>query len=341
MANGPGDPGTRKKRATIWEVAKLAGVSHQTVSRYLKGNGGMKPSTRARVEQAVAELDYRPDLIARSMRTRRSNRIAIVLPELTNFVPIPILRGASAAAHEAGYTTDVVGLEGDESRRAEGALTLLDTGQAEGVLSFTPLGDLANRAPDATPIVVFGEYDDQMHARGDLADGAPAEEIVRHLAELGHRRLLHVAGSQDWASARNRRKAYVDTVEQLGLESYGVVDGDWSVRSGYDAARDLPSDSGVTAVFAANDFVALGVIRGFQDRGVRVPEDVSVFGWDDEQFTQYFLPTMSTVRYDREALGRRAMLSLLAQVRREPEPSTALGKLYELVPRGSSGPAPS
>lgn len=340
MTSETGDSGTPKKRATIWEVARLAGVSHQTVSRYLKGNGGMKPATRARVEQAVAELDYRPNLIARSMRTRRSNRIAVVLPELTNFVPIPILRGASAAAHEAGYTTDVVGLEGDESRRAEGALALLDTGQAEGVLSFTPLADLANRAPDQTPIVVFGEFDDKMHSRGDLADGAPAEEIIRHLAELGHRRFLHVAGSQDWASARNRRGVYADTIEQLGLESFGIVDGDWSVRSGYEAARDLPADSRVTAVLAANDFVAMGVIRGFQDRGMRVPDDVSVFGWDDEQFTRYFLPTMSTVKYDRESLGRRAMLSLLAQVRGEPEPPVKLGKLFELIPRGSSGPAP-
>ncbi|MEV6790785.1 LacI family DNA-binding transcriptional regulator [Streptomyces sp. NPDC051320] len=340
MASDTGASGTRKKRATIWEVARLAGVSHQTVSRYLKGNGGMKPATKAKIDQAVAELDYRPNLIARSMRTQRSNRIAIVLPELTNFVPIPMLRGASAAAHEAGYMTDVVGLEGDASRRAEGALALLDTGQAEGLLSFTPLADAADRSGEQTPIVVFGEYDDNMHAQGELADGRPAAEIVRHLADLGHRRFLHVAGSQDWASARNRRKVYADTVEALGLESYGIVHGDWSVRSGYEAARELPADSGVTAVFAANDYVAMGVIRGFQDRGVRVPEEMSVFGWDNEQFTQYFRPTMSTVNYDREALGRQAMLSLLARVRGEEQPPGQLGKLFDLVPRGSSGPAP-
>lgn len=340
MMNDTGSPRTPKKRATIWEVARLAGVSHQTVSRYLKGNGGMKPTTKAKIDRAVAELDYRPNLIARSMRTRRSNRIAIVLPELINFVPIPILRGASAAAHEAGYLTDVVGLEGGESRRAEGVLSLLDAGQAEGILSFTPLADIVDRVADHTPVVVFGEYDDNMHALGALADGGPAGEIVRHLAELGHRRFLHVAGAQDWASARNRRKVYAETVASLGLESYGIVDGDWSVRSGYEAARDLPADSGVTAVLAANDYVAMGVIRGFQDRGVRVPEDVSVFGWDNEQFSQYFMPTMSTVAHDREALGRHAMLSLLAQVRREPPPPVWLGKRFDLLPRGSSGPAP-
>jgi LacI family transcriptional regulator len=340
MTSGTGASGARKKRATIWEVAQLAGVSHQTVSRYLKGDVGMRPMTREKIDRAVAELNYRPNLIARSMRTRRTNRIAIVLPELTSFVPTPMLRGAAVAAHEAGYITDVVGLEGDESRRAEGVLSLLETGQVEGVQSFTPLSDVAGRAADEEwPVVVFGEYDDNMRSRGELADGRAAGEIVRYLAGLGHRRLLHVAGSPDWASARNRRAVYAQTVEELGLESYGIVDGDWSVRSGYEAARGLPAGSGVTAVFAVNDYVAMGVIRGFQDRGLRVPEDVSVFGWDNQEFTAYFNPSISTVDLDREAMGRRAMQALLARIREETEPELQLDLDCRLVLRESSGPA--
>lgn len=329
-----------RKRATIWEVAKAAGVSHQTVSRYLRNEGGLRPATREKIDKAVAELDYKPNLVARSMRTRRTNRIAIVLPELTTFVPMPMLKGASGAARAAGYTTDVVGLEGDETRRAEGTLALLDSQQVEGVLSFTPLSDRVIEAAGDRPIVVYGEYDDRMHARGELADGKPAGMIVRHLAELGHRRFLHVAGSADWASALNRRLVYEQTIEELGLENYGVVDGDWSVASGYDAARDLPEGSGVTAVLAANDYVAMGVIRGFQDRGVQVPHEVSVFGWDNEQFTEYFRPSISTVAADREAIGRQAMCRLIALIREQPQPAIETGSLNTLVPRGSSGPAP-
>jgi DNA-binding LacI/PurR family transcriptional regulator len=339
-AAGPGassDP--ERKRPTIWEVAKRAGVSHQTVSRFLKNDSGMKPATRARIERAVAELDYRPNLMARSMRTQRSHRITIVLPELSGFVPIPLLRGASAAAHEAGYMTDVVGLEGGESRRTRGVLSLLETRQTDGVLSLVPLGDLAGgQGVGRRPVVVLGEYDDNLQSRGRLADGRPAEEILRHLADQGHRRFLHVAGSQDWASARNRRAVYMEAVERLGLESYGVVDGDWSVRSGYEAARDLPADSGVTAVLAANDYVAMGVLRGFQDRGTRVPEEMSVFGWDDEEFTRYFSPSISTVHINKEEVGRQSMLSLLALLRGEPEPESEVTDLFHLVPRGSSGP---
>jgi LacI family repressor for deo operon, udp, cdd, tsx, nupC, and nupG len=328
------------KRATIWEVARLAGVSHQTVSRYLRQDDGMRPDTRARVRQAIADLDYRPNLTARSMRTRRSNRIAIMLPALTTFAPMPVLNGAAAAAREAGYMTDVVSVEGDEGQRTESAMSLLDSGQAEGILSFAPLASGAEAMVRRPNLAVFGEYDDDMHARGTLADGRPAEHIIRHLAELGHRRFLHVAGSQDWVSARNRRAVYSETIAELGLESYGVVDGDWSVRSGYEAARDLPANSGVTAVLAANDYVAMGVIRGFQDNGVRVPEDVSVFGWDNEQFTQYFRPTMSTVNIDRQAVGRQAMLALIALIRNEPGPAPAADSMFDIIPRGSSGPAP-
>ncbi|MCI2422547.1 LacI family transcriptional regulator [Saccharopolyspora sp. K220] len=328
-----------KKRATIWEVARLAGVSHQTVSRYLKNDSGMRATTRTKIGQAIDELGYRPNLAARSMRTKRSNRIAVVLPELANFGPIPILHGASSIARAAGYMTDVIGIEGDEHHRTESAVALLESGQVDGILSFAPL------SPEFTestrkPIVVLDEYDDDMRSHGELANGDPAEEIIRHLAELGHRRFLHVSGSQDWTSARNRRAVYLEAIAKLGLESYGVVDGDWSVRSGYEAARDLPEDSGVTAVLAANDFVAMGVIRGFQDRGVRVPDEVSVFGWDNEQFTRYFMPTISTVDLDRDTLGRQAMLSLLALLGEEQPPSGPVAGRFKIVPRESSGPAP-
>ncbi|MEV6379740.1 LacI family DNA-binding transcriptional regulator [Streptomyces sp. NPDC051773] len=327
------------KRPTILDVAAHAGVSHQTVSRFLRGNGGMKPQTVARIEQAVAELDYRPNLVARSMRTRKSNRVTVVLPAMTTFVPSQILRGASAEAQAAGYLLDIVGLEGDERVRGDRVRALLDSGQAEGVLTFTPIGDLEKLGLDHTPTVVIGEYDDQMRSHGITADGEPAAMIIDHLVSLGHRRFVHVAGSTDWMSARKRREVYLRTVAERGLENYAVIDGDWSVRSGYDAAQGLSADSGVTAVLAANDDVAMGVIRGFQDRGWRVPEDVSVFGWDNQEFTAYFNPSISTVDLDREAMGRRAMRALLARIREESEPELHLDLDCRLVLRESSGPA--
>lgn len=331
--------GRAGKRATIWEVAGLAGVSHQTVSRYFRDDGGMKPSTREKVERAVTALGYRPDPVARSMRTKRSQRIAVVLPGLTSFVPGPILKGAAAAAREAGYTLDVVGLEGGERRRAEGVDALLAGRQADGVLSLAPLAD--DPGSGMRPVMVMGEYDDALHARGETADGRPVEEILRYFVGLGHRRFLHVAGPQEWNSARNRRTVYEEAVRRMGLESYGVLDGDWTVRSGCEAIRSLPNDSGVTAVLAANDHMALGVIRGLQDRGLTVPGQVSVFGWDDEEFGRYVAPAISTVHVDREAYGRQAMLALLALMRGERQPPIRVDGLFRVIPRGSSGPAPT
>jgi len=331
---------SRRKRVTIMQVADRAGVSHQTVSRYLRFNGGLKPATVQKIEAAIRNLDYKPDLIARSMRTRRTNRIAVVLPELTYFLPSPF-RGAAAAAHEAGYQVDVVSLEGDEARRRERVLSLMDSERVEGILSLTPLGDvLPQQSESGVPMLVMGEYDDKMRSTGAFADGAFAAEIVQHLADLGHRRFLHVAGSQDWASARNRRRVYIETVERLGLASYGVVGGQWSVQSGYQAARDLPANSGVTAIFAANDSVAFGVIRGLQDRGIRVPEDVSVVGWDNDELGRFLSPTLTTVELNLELIGRQAMQDLIARVENTEPPSFAHEVMGRLITRGSSGPAP-
>ena len=330
----------RPKRVTIMHVAELAGVSHQTVSRYLRFNGGLKPATVDKVEKAIHALDYRPDLIARSMRTRRSNRIAIVLPELTYFVPTPF-RGAASAAHEAGYQVDVVSLEGNEERRRERVLALMDRERVEGILSLTPLGDVLSPLPAlSVPTHVMGEYDEKMRSTGSIADGAFTAEVVQHLVDLGHRRFLHVEGNQGWASARNRRAVYLETIDRLGLESYGVVGGDWSVEAGYRAARDLAANSGVTAIVAASDFVAFGVVRGLQDRGIRVPDDVSVVGWDNEEIGRFLSPTLTTVELNLELIGRQAMLELIAQIEDREAPSFEHQVMGRLIARGSSGPAP-
>lgn len=336
------------KRATIFDVAAAAGVSHQTVSRYLKGNGGLRPATLEKVERAVADLHYRPNAIARSMRTRRSQRLAIVLPDLSHGAPVAMLRGASGVAHEAGYATDVIALEGGQAQRRERVLTLLDTTRPEGILSFAPLDGLERSAAlsDGTPVVVAEEFDDQMRSFGATATASAAEHVLDHLADLGHRHLLHVSGPAGWVSARNRREVFLAAAARRGLPVPVVHEGDWSVTCGYEAVRVLARDSPITGFFAANDFVALGVLRGLQDRGLHVPRDASVVGWDDESFAPWSAPGLSTVSVDRERLGRRAMGSLIAALQPDgvsAAPAVLDGgdALMHLVVRDSSGPAPA
>lgn len=330
------------RRPTIIQVARLAQVSHQTVSRYLRHNGGLKPDTVRRVEAAIEELGYRPNLVARSMRTRRTGRLAVLLPAPALLMPTRLLSAAAVVAHQAGFLMEVVSVEGGPEERSERAWELISSGQVEGVLSLSSLPGLSDqpRTASSAAFVVVGEYDDDLRGIGELADASVVGEIVEHLAGLGHRHFVHVAGPDAWSSARARRQVYTEVIERLGLVSHGVVDGDWSAQCGYDAVRALAEDSPVTAVIAANDPMATGAVRAALDRGWGVPQRLSVVGWDDLELGRFATPSLSSVVVDREEQGRVAMERLIALVRGEPEPEAARLPLNRLVLRESTGPAP-
>lgn len=326
------------RRPTIREVAKLAGVSHQTVSRYLRSDSTINETMQERIRQAIAQLDYRPNLVARAMRDRKSGRLALLMPSGIAVSSLEMLAGATAAAQEAGYSVEVVTVGGPAASRAERALELADHGIYEGILSVSVLPALRRRtASDATPIVVSADYDDQMRGVGELADAAASVEIIEHLARQGHRRFVHLAGDYAHASARSRRQVYLDTLQRLGLESYGVVDCDWLADRARRSMLDLPSDSGVTAVIAANDLLAAGAVRGALERGWDVPGDLSVSGWGNDPLGAVMMPSLTTIEMDHQRLGRRAIGRLLAVLRDEPVPEDEV-PLSSVVWRESTAP---
>lgn len=327
-----------QKRATIYDVAELAGVSHQTVSRYLRNNGGLKPATLARVESAVETLNYRPNLIARSMRTRQTGRMAILLPAATVSLPLRLMSAATATAHAAGFAIDVLSLEGAAAERIARAKELAESGEFEGILTLASLGD-EPLSTLTTSIVIVSNYDDEMRGVGALADGAACGEVVRLLVQLGHTQFLHLAGPQSYASARNRRKTFLESTARLGVAG-SVIDGDWSGAFGHDAIAALPADTEITAVVTGNDLVAMGAIRATLSRGWTIPKDLSVFGWNDEDFCRYTSPSLSTVAIDRERQGREAMERLIASVRGTEPPPPAPRSLHTVISRESTGPVP-
>jgi DNA-binding LacI/PurR family transcriptional regulator len=327
------------RRPTIMEVAQLAGVSHQTVSRYFRAPDGLKPATKARVDTAVQQLNYRPNLIARSMRTRRTGRLAVIVPALT-YSPARMLAGAMGAAHEAGYSVDVLSPEGGAGARTERLIELADSGQVEGIVSFAPVLPTVDAATsNGTMVVVSGDFDDEMRGIGELADASAVHELIRGLADRGHRRFLHVTGSLDFTSARARRDEYASAIAELGLESVDVIEGDWSAESGRAAILEADEQHRPTAVVAANDVVAAGVVRGAAERGWTVPRDLSVTGWDNQPLGRFLFPSLTSVETDLELLGRRAMRRLIVGLRGgEPEPGVA--RLTTVIWRESTGPAP-
>ncbi|WP_245665316.1 substrate-binding domain-containing protein [Actinoplanes subtropicus] len=186
------------------------------------------------------------------------------------------------------------------------------------------------------PVFVAGEPDD-VAAGGTHPHSQGLSALIDHLAGLGHARFLHVAGPPTHSSARNRRLAYEASMRRLGLHPTGIVDGDWTAASGYAAGRDLPVETGVTAVVAANDQMALGVMRALHERGLRVPDDVSVTGMDDIPESAYFWPPLTTVRLDFASEGEdalRQMLSRIDGIDRPPVPVQPA----ELVLRASTAP---
>ncbi|WP_432562264.1 LacI family DNA-binding transcriptional regulator [Kineococcus sp. SYSU DK003] len=328
------------KRATIYEVASLAGVSHQTVSRYLRHNGGLRPATTAKVEKAIAELNYRPNLVARSMRTRRTGRLAFLVPaSRLNILPLRLVSEAVAVGHASGFAIELIGLEGSGAERVARLEELAQSGQFEGLLSLGT-GAQGPAVSSATPLVTISNYDDELRGTGKLADSAAGVRIVQTLADLGHEHFLHITGPAGWASARNRLQTFLQTTADLGV-SATVVDGDWDGQSGFDAVAALPRDTPVTAVVAANDHVAVGAMRALSGRGWKVPRDVSVFGWDGHDFGRFCTPSLSTVYIDVERQGREAMERLVALARGEEPPAPDTTSLHTLLVRESIGPAPT
>lgn len=328
------------RRPTIMEVARLAGVSHQTVSRYVRFNGeGLKPKTRDSVESAIAQLNYRPNLLARSMRTRVTGRIAVVMPALA-FNPARMLSGATRRAHDAGYKVEVISPEGGPVARAKRILELADARSVDGILSLSPVELAPDDVPTDTVVVVSADFDDEMRGIGELADAAPIRELIGGLAELGHRRFFHIAGSPRFASARARATTFVGTIDELGLESAGVFEGDWSGRSGVDAVATIRAGEEPTAIIAANDLVATGVLRAARKRGWDVPGTVSVTGWDNAAGSEFLLPSLTTVDVNLEQVGSNAMARLIARLKDEAVETDA-GSINRVIWRESTAAAPS
>jgi len=352
-----GQAGTSPQRPpTIYDVARLAGVSHQTVSRYLKGDEGLRPANRQRVIRALAELRYTPNLNARSLASRRPRRVAVFTQEIGLVGPGRVLQGAIAEARRAGYLLDVITLDVGDRAAIDDAIGRVAGPDVAGILALASTDEMIGALGGTdfrVPTFVAAERDDAL-ATGTTgttgATGVDAETgeaaqssargmrlIVDHLAGLGHRRLFLIAGPRGWVAARNRELSYDNAVRERGLTSVGTAYGDWSAASGYAAGRALAPDAGVTAVVAANDQMALGAVLALTEAGRPVPADVSVTGMDDMAEAAYVCPPLTTIRLDFEEQGRDAFRRLLAQL--DHEALAPLRMPATLVVRSSSGPA--
>lgn len=340
-------PGQRqiKARVTLRDVADAAGVSIKTVSNVLNDWPYVRPETRQRVQAVIESLDYRPNALAASLRTGRTNSIGVIIPDITNPIFGQIVRGCEAVLYARGYSILLCNTNEEYAKEQSYLDTLVRRG-VDGVLMFGTHADaelVPNLARFGVPIVA---EDAPIHHPNtttiNIENVRGAELAASHLVGLGHRRIAYLGGPELRFAAQQRREGYAQVLAKAGLESGPALTawGNPSIGGGYSSAIAMLGRSGqepITAFVCYNDLVAVGCMLACQERGLHVPEDVAIVGFDDITLASLVTPALTTVRVHQLALGRLAAELLLERM----ENGEMLGRCVhfpvELVVRRSCG----
>ncbi|MDO4901362.1 LacI family DNA-binding transcriptional regulator [Actinomyces sp.] len=315
-------PGAAGRRPGMMDVARLAGVSHQTVSRVINRPDSVRPATLAKVRNAINQLGYHPNMAARALVTDSTRMIGVVTTGSHFQGPASTTAAIEVAARQAGYATLVTSLKreaGDAGNEIREVFDFFVERGVDGVIAVAPqtwIATAAERVARSVPLVV-------------VADGlAPSRRIhvvsvdqelgarmaVGHLLGLGRSTIAHLAGPADWYDALARARGWRSALEDAGREAPTMLIGDWSSERGYEVGAEIVTRGLPDAVFCANDLMALGMLAALRDQGVRVPEDVAVVGFDDTPGTAFFSPPLTTVRQPFDELGVLCMEVLLRAI---------------------------
>jgi len=320
----------RPRRVSMADVARHAGVSAQTVSRVSNGHDTVIEETRRRVLASMKELGYRPNSAARALKSGEFRTIGVILFTLSTTGNVRTLEAIATSAAAEGYAITLIPVAVPTQEGVNGAFTRLGELAVDAIILLMEvhLLDVAKVSlPPGVQVVVADSDAGESYAVVDTDQADGTRQAVRHLLDLGHRTVHHLAGPALSFAAERRTSAWRATLEEAGCEVPPIERGDWSPSSGYEAGLRLARRDDLTAVFVANDQMALGLVRALHDSGRRVPQDVSVVGFDDLPESSEFLPPLTTVHQDFAEVGRRLVAQVLRQVR---EGVTVAGT--ELVP---------
>ncbi len=325
------------------DVATAAGVSHQTVSRVLNGSMRVAPETRERVMKAIGDLGYRRNSMARALVTSRSGILGILTTTSVAYGPTSMLVSVEIAARKAGFFTVVAPIEDFSPSSLRQAVDRFLGLSVEGIVIFAPIEDVTEDLDVidvAVPMVAVTPQEvpsapDLLRVSVDQRGGA--RSAVTHLIGLGHTDIAHVPGPADWLEAQDREAGWREVMAEHGLPVREPLARGWDASTGYEVGLALARSGGPTAVFAANDELALGLIHALREAGRSVPADVSVVGFDDEPAARFFLPRLTTVRQDFDELGRR-VIGVLTEAIAGGRPIEATSLDATLVVRASTAP---
>ncbi|HEY5224159.1 MAG TPA: LacI family DNA-binding transcriptional regulator [Microbacteriaceae bacterium] len=326
---------------SMGDVAEHAGVSTQTVSRVANGLTNVEATTRERVLNSMQELGYRPNKAARALRLGRFRNIGVIMFTLSSFGNMRTLDAIAVAAARADYSITLVPVERPTQHDVSVAFTRLLEQDVDGVVIIIEahIADQSDvELPPGLPVVVIDSAARSDYPVIDTDQAQGARLATEHLLELGHETVWHVAGPEASYSATRREKSWHDTLVRQGRTVPPLLRGDWSTVSGYQAGLALAERTDVTAVFAGNDQMALGILRAFHERGIVIPSDVSIVGFDDMPESDSFWPPLTTIRQHFNVVGRRSIEVLLAEIEHGPTLSALEPVPTQLVVRSSTAP---
>ncbi|GAA1916425.1 LacI family DNA-binding transcriptional regulator [Streptomyces durmitorensis] len=343
-----GIPGERTARrgqsASMADVARLAGVSSQTVSRVSNGYTGVTEETRQQVLAAMKELGYRPNSAARALKRGEFRTIGLITFTLSTTGNVRTIDAIATSAAQEGYAVTLLPVAVPTQDEVRGAFSRLGELAVDAVIVIMEvhlLDAAALSLPPHVQVVVADSDAGDRYTVVDTDQAGGTRDAVKHLLDLGHRTVWHLAGPEDSYAAQRRADAWRATLEEAGRVPPPLVRGDWSAESGYRAGLGIADRPDCTAVFAANDQMALGLLRALHERGRKVPEDVSVIGFDDIPESGSFQPPLTTVHQDFAEVGRRCVEGVLRQMQQStPERGTTLVPT-RLVLRQSTARPPS
>ena len=331
----------RRREVSMADVAAAAGVSGQTVSRVANGRANVDPETRKRVLDAMTALGYRPNSAARALRSGRFRSIGVIMFSLSSYGNTRTLDALASMAAASGYSITLITVQSASQSDVSGAFLRLREHAVDGIVILIEthrLGENELSLPTGLPVVVVDSSADYPYAVVDNDQAQGARLATEHLLDLGHETVWHVSGPLESFAAERRRNAWHAALEDRGCHVPEVQIGDWTADSGHRIGAALAEDPSVTAVFAANDQMALGVIRALHEAGRDVPGEVSVVGFDDMPEARNFWPPLTTVSQRFERVGEEAMSALIADIEGTGGEHARTLVPTSLVVRASSGP---
>nr|WP_284294927.1 LacI family DNA-binding transcriptional regulator [Luteimicrobium album] len=323
------------------DVARLAGVSQQTVSRVVNAHPSVSADVRARVERAVAQLNYRPNPAARALVTSRSMNIGVLSYGLAQYGPSVVLTGLVEEARVHGYATMLAGLGDLDPASARAALGHLVDDAVDGIVLLAPVEpaiEVVHHLEVAVPLVEFAPGRGSERSAFGLDEVLGARLVTAALLDLGHETVIHVTGAPGWLGTEARLGGWREALSDRGRVMLAPHVADWSAASGYQVGQVIARERAATAVFAANDQTAIGVIRALKEHGVAVPGDVSVVGFDDIPEAAYVDPPLTTVHLDFASLGALAVHALLGAMGDDEAGAARSTPVPRVVTRASSAP---